>query len=160
MLVLLATICSCVPKPDFPPQGTCDSGSFQGFAILNEGTFGNNEARIDIVYKEQDTVACIGVFSNKNGFSLGVVAQEAIVDNNELYVIVNNSHLLYELDKHDFLFKRSLKLPGGLSSSPRSLRIVSEDKLYISSLLDSGVYVIDRTSLQVQSIIYLKIMLL
>jgi hypothetical protein len=118
--------------------------------VLNEGSFGNNEARLDYVHKGADSISCFSIFFYKNNQRLGDVAQEMLRAGDRLYILVNNSHLIHELEFPSLLLLRTLSLPGGNRSSPRSAALVGSRTILITSLLDSGVYFVDKSSLQVR----------
>ncbi|MFK7969563.1 MAG: YncE family protein [Bacteroidia bacterium] len=155
-LVLCATMIGCFAPPSFDnePFLNCETIIEEGVIILNEGTFGNNEGRLDFVYNDSDSIICAGIFERINGKPLGDVAQEGVFVNGKLYVIVNNSHLLYELNESTLSLERTLPLPAGLRSSPRSIKGYTADALYVSSLLDSSVFVIEASSLQIRKRIH------
>ena len=145
LLFLVSVFLSCISPPDFPPTSSnCDLIPSKAVLILNEGTFGNNEARLDLARIGEDSLSCVGIFGVKNSQELGDVAQEMHLIGNKLYVVVNNSHLIHELKFPSLNLSRTLHLPGGTRSSPRSMIAVNSSSLYITSLLDTCVYVVDR----------------
>lgn len=149
--MVLIFAASCIPPPTFPSEATdCNPGLQGGLLILSEGTFGNNEARLDYARNSSDSISCVSIFEKKNNQELGDVGQEMLQVGDRLYILVNNSHLVHELEFPSMVLLRSLQLPGGNRSSPRSLVPIGTDKLYITSLLDSGVYVVNTTSLRVE----------
>jgi hypothetical protein len=134
---------------------SCEVNEQGGILILNEGTFGNNEARLDYANQGEDSLACVGIFSAVNNQMLGDVGQEMLKLDKHLYILVNNSHLIYKLNFPSLRLSRSLQLPGGNRSTPRSIVQVDANRLYVSSLLDSGLYVVDKEYLQVRRKIFL-----
>ena len=113
--------------------------------IASEGTYGNGDGSIS-VYSENEKIQTI------NG--IGDIVQSILVNNDKLFVIVNNSHLI----KRYNITESGLNLPGidisTNNSSPREMVIVG-DKLYFTNWNSKDVKVLDLVTYSIVSSISL-----
>ena len=88
----ISLIVSC-QKP-----GTDDSASeIKGILVLNNGNWGSNDASIS-VYNPDTKIVTAGVFASANGRNLGDLGQDIIRCEDELYIAVNGSKIIFVTD--------------------------------------------------------------
>ena len=98
-----------------------------GIFIVNEGNF--SSANASVTYYDPDNDSIINdVFYRANKVPLGDVAQHLSIYKNTAYITVNNSGLVYGVDKYNMKFEGMV---SGLVS-PRSTLIINDQKAYIS----------------------------
>ncbi len=116
--------------------------------ILNEGTFGQSNASIDR-YDMSDLTVERGVFQKKNGSSPGDVVLSMTADDDEFYVVVNNSGSIHICDSE---MQKKSTISG--FRSPRFLQKISSTTAYVTNfLLSTGNNEIDVVDLLQQSIV-------
>lgn len=113
--------------------------------VLNEGAFLHGNASITS-YDPYTGLAEQNYFSRNNGRPLGDVAQSAALIDDQLFVVVNNSHKIEVVDPATVEANHTINLDGELS--PRYIERVGENKAYITSYSDS-VAVLNLESLEV-----------
>lgn len=109
-----------------------------GLYIVNEGNFQYGNATLSY-YRPATNAVENEVFVRANGMKLGDVAQWATMWGGRLWVVVNNSHVIFALDPDT---GRELGRVEGLTS-PRQICFVSEHKAYVSQLWDNRIFIID-----------------
>jgi len=145
LLTLLALFVSCTKDRE---ETTASS-----ILILNEGLF--NSATSSISSYDPETKAIVqNVFKNANNAAvIGDVLQSAKEINDELYLVVNNSHKIIVVDPTTLILKRSLILPE--TSSPRYVEQGSGDELLVTDLYGTAVTRINKTTGDVLGLIEL-----
>ncbi len=136
------------PRPENPSISLANSSNV---IIANEGNFQFGNASVSFLNGQTGQVSS-DVFRPANGRDLGDVAQSAIVWNNRLYVVVNNSKKIEVLDLNNF---RSTGTISGLVS-PRYMLPVSNSKAYVSDLYANAISVVDLNSLSITKTIPCK----
>lgn len=101
-------------------------------------------------YDPASGVAINDVFYNTNNFPLGDVLQSMSVIDGKSFLVVNNSGKVVVTDPLTSKYLGTIK---GLNS-PRHIEKVSENRLYISSLYSPSIAVVDPTTYQITSQIY------
>ncbi|MBL0911092.1 MAG: hypothetical protein IBJ09_01875 [Bacteroidia bacterium] len=109
----------------------------QGVVILCEGNFGMANARIDY-YDKSDGAFYANVFTAKNNRPLGDVVQSALMLDQSLYVVVNNSGKIEKMSRSDF---KSEQTATGFMS-PRFILPVNATTAYVSDLYADKLYVV------------------
>lgn len=119
--------------------------------ILNEGQFEKLNGEIS-VYRTDQKIIYHNVFKTVNNFTLGDIAQHLIIQNDRMFVTVNNSNIIYELNLP------SLTLKGAINSVPypRYLALTSNNHLVVSSLFFNKLYILDAGTRQLKSIVPLE----
>ncbi|MFL2982966.1 MAG: YncE family protein [Candidatus Neomarinimicrobiota bacterium] len=101
--------------------------------ISSEGTYGNNDGSIS-VFSDNQKIQTIE--------NIGDVVQSILVNDNNLFAIINNSHII----KRYKITENGLSLPGieisTNNSSPREM-IILENKLYFTNWNSQDVKVLD-----------------
>tara|TARA_S200000501_G_scaffold197383_1_gene185775 strand:+ start:281 stop:1285 length:1005 start_codon:yes stop_codon:yes gene_type:complete len=111
--------------------------------VASEGTYGDSDGSI-AVFSGNEKIQTVD--------AVGDVVQSLLVDGNNLFVIVNNSHLI----KRYSITEAGLSLPGieieTDNSSPREM-VVVDDKLYFTNWNSRDVKVLDLITFSVSSTI-------
>lgn len=124
LISLSAAFSSCKKDPIQQPDNEFNKG---GIFIINEGNF--SSANASVTYYDPDSDSIINnVFYRANKVPLGDVAQHLSIYKNTAYITVNNSGLVYGVDKYNMKFEGMV---SGLVS-PRSTLIINDHKAYIS----------------------------
>lgn len=126
---------SCVQDPE-PPVEQLPLFEKPFALIINEGLFGYNNASITYFSIASGKVVD-DIFSKNNGYNLGDVANNSIMVDSNLYVVVSTSRVLYEISLHNLKVKRILKF--NLNSYPRQITYKS-DYLYVSDAYQNCIY--------------------
>lgn len=135
---LLFLIAGCISPPDFSGETLCEGDDFRGVFILNEGVWTQNNARLDVWNGEQ---SCQGIFEQINEKPLGDVANFALVDQDTLFLIINNSRLLYKIQLPEMRLLQTLVFPE--ASSPREMVRIHTHQAFITSFHTKTLYEID-----------------
>ncbi len=129
ILSLAALLCavSCNKHNDTPEVETPT-----GYYILNNGSFGLNNANVAVYDVETKTLTA-DVFASVNGKGLGDTAQDILVDGEDVYISVNVSQIIFVTDK-DLKIKKEIvaTLPDGTALSPRYLTKGSNGLIYVT----------------------------
>ncbi|MCF6172108.1 MAG: YncE family protein [Bacteroidales bacterium] len=135
-LFLILTFAACnkeKPQPE-PLPGELGPGLF----ILNEGNFNSGNASLS--YFETGTgKLTTQLFFKQNNAPLGDVAQSITLQGEKAYIVVNNSGLIYAIDR------KTARFEGKLSNlvSPRHILFIDGQKAYVSDLNSSHLTVVD-----------------
>ncbi len=131
---------SCNSKNDEPkePGNEIPSVSGETLYVVNAGGF--NYSNASITKCNQDGIATNEVFYKANGFKLGDVAQSATVYGDKIWIVVNNSNVIFAVDKDTF--KEVGRVDKNLLS-PRYIHFVSEEKAYVSQMYSSKIAIVD-----------------
>lgn len=130
---------SCKPDTPVNPNGyTIGSGVF----VLNEGNYQFSNGSLTFYDPEADTVAN-NLFYRVNNAPLGDVAESmALVDGN-LYIVVNNSNLIYKVDANTIVCDTTKPFKLTDFYSPREMHFVALDKAYVSDLMGTDLWIIN-----------------
>lgn len=142
ILILFLFIVSCKKtETDTPPEIIIDNG---GIFILNEGNYSAANSSLSY-YDPSFNITQNQLFYRVNKVPLGDVAQSLRIHNNSLWIIINNSGIVYEIDS------RTLEFQGKVNGlpSPREIIFISNTKAYISDLYSTAVTIINPENHQV-----------
>lgn len=106
--------------------------------VVNAGNF--NYSNASITRCNQDGIATNEVFYKANGFRLGDTAQSATAFDDKIWIVVNNSNVIFAVDENTF--KEVGRIDQGLIS-PRYIHFVSEDKAYVSLMYSPKIAIVD-----------------
>lgn len=109
-----------------------------GLVICNEGNFQYGNATLSF-YNPADNSVENELFYRANGFRLGDVAQSLTMQDDRLWVVVNNSHVVFAINPDTF------KEIGRIENltSPRFIHFVNDRKAYITQLWDNRITIVD-----------------
>ncbi len=105
--------------------------------ITNEGAFQNGNASFAVYDIDNDSLYN-DVYTNVNNKPLGDVAIAVYADEDQLYIVVNNSNKIVILDKNTFQEKASIAIP-----QPRYIEFYAPKKAYVSCIYQAKVFVVD-----------------
>lgn len=144
--LLLAAACAllaaCSGSEKEPQPANVQGGVF----VVNEGRWQQNDASISHFDPDQDYLAQQHLFSRVNGERLGDVAHYACREADTLFIVMNNSRLIYKALLPSLRILGRVALPS--SASPRKWLRLGPRKAYVNSLLDGTVYVIDPVDMR------------
>ncbi|MBX3101633.1 MAG: hypothetical protein KF690_03905 [Bacteroidetes bacterium] len=145
-VLLCLALTGCVPEPDFPEEGALQA-EYRGLFILNEGQWNQSNATLDFYDPQKGYARTSEVFYRTNGERLGDVANSVLLDADTLYIVMNNTQLIYKVQMPSLRLLGRISLPA--AASPREMVKVSPTKAYINSLLGGQLYVANPQTLQV-----------
>jgi len=111
--------------------------SNDSYLIVNEGNYNWNNASISLYNLDSNRITN-NVFYKANNTKLGDVAQSALITENEIYLVINNSGSLKKLSKNNF--QQMSEIKGFIS--PRFM-VKKENKAYLSDLYAGKISVLD-----------------
>lgn len=132
---------SCVKDKPNPDVKIFPSNLSQGVVVLNEGSYGNNNADISYIDLKTQEVSN-SLFKIVNGHSLGDVAQHIALVNGRYYVCINNSNKIVVLDTSDFSEVQTITT----IDYPRYMVQYSQDIAFVSSLYRAYVSVLQLST--------------
>ena len=139
LALVAAVMFSCKPdKPVNPKALNLGSGVF----VLNEGNFQFSNASLSFYDIEADTVGN-NLFYKVNDAPLGDVAESMALVNGKLYVVVNNTNLIYKVDATTMVCDTTEPFKLGDFYSPRELFFVTPEKAYVSDIMGAGLWIIN-----------------
>ncbi len=136
------TILSCEKTPS---NQTEDYTFEEGIWLVNEGNFNSGLGSISYINTNADTIM-EQVFERVNGRKLGDVVQSLYVEDDRLYIVVNNSQKIEVVNRRDF---KSVGTISGLHSPRYIEQWGSNDELVVSNFRSPWLQIINRTSLVV-----------
>lgn len=106
--------------------------------IINEGNFQYGNATLGI-YDPTTAAVTHEAFIRANGMRLGDVAQSMTINGDKAWIVVNNSHVVFALDRF------TLQERGRIENltSPRYIYFVNDRKAYITQLWDNRIFIVD-----------------
>ena len=98
--------------------------------ISNAGNYNATNASVSILTQTNGIVDSIqnAIFESVNGVSLGDVLQSIAVNDNYMFLAVNNSHKIEVVDRVTFKSVKTISI-----NSPRYMTIIDDTKAYISA---------------------------
>ena len=148
LLALLAVaLFSCKPDPTPTPVDPSDPINphpvdLKGVFVLNEGNYQFSNASLSFYDPEEDTVAN-NLFYKANNAPIGDVAESMALVDGKLYIVVNNSNLIYKVDANTLKCDQSKPFKISDFYSPREMYFVAPNKAYVSDLMGTGLWIID-----------------
>lgn len=150
VLVLITALCAvgCMEYGPIEPIDMTLPG--RGLFISNEGNFTYGNASLcyyDITNSQliTDQDGDNDIFLSANGIPLGDVAQSVTSYGNTVYVVVNNSGVIFAIDRH------TAKITGTIRglTSPRYMYILSDTKAYVTDLYARAITIVDPSTCQI-----------
>ena len=148
LLALLAlALFSCKPDPTPTPVDPFDTlkpkpVNLKGVFVLNEGNYQFSNASLSFYDPEEDTVAN-NLFYKANNAPIGDVAESMALVDGMLYIVVNNSNLIYKVNANTLKCDQSKPFKLSDFYSPREMYFVAPDKAYVSDLMGTGLWIIN-----------------
>ena len=139
LLGILLAFVSCNPDNNEPQ----DKNIAKGLFILNEGTFTYANSSLTFYDPETDTVEN-NLFYKVNLAPLGDVANSMTIDENGMYIVVNNSKYVYKVDEKTLKYEAKM---DGLTS-PRHIMLVDKNKAYLSDQESTGLWIFNPSTMQ------------
>ena len=130
---------SCNPDNKDPQ----DKNIAKGLFILNEGTCTYANSSLTFYDPEADTVEN-NLFYKVNLAPLGDVANSMAIDENGIYIVVNNSNYIYKINEKTLKYEAKL---DGLEL-PRHIMFINENKAYISTQQSTGLWIFNPETMQ------------
>lgn len=127
---------SCVKDRPNPDIKQLPANTNNGVLVLNEGSYGNNNADLSYINFENQEVSN-AIYKTANSKSLGDVSQSITLINGRYYITVNNSHRIAIIDTANFALLNMIDV-----KFPRYITQISNDIAYVSSLYMPHVYVL------------------
>lgn len=147
IFILLVFLASCMHweytmQEDFNCKGS-------GLYVINEGNFQYGNATLSYYDPLTQTVEN-EIFLRSNGMKLGDVAQSMIIRDNVAWVVVNNSHVLFAINKDTF------KEVGRIVNltSPRYMHFLSDEKAYVTQIWDNRIFIVNPKQLKITGYIH------
>ena len=140
LLLLFATSCH---KDNPPPEPNPDKLG-KGIFIVNEGNFNSGNASLTY-YETEKKKTTNQLFYKQNNAPLGDVAQSITIHGERAYIVVNNSGLIYVINRKAALYE------GKITDlvSPRQMTFIDDNKAYVSDLSSSKITVINPIDLNI-----------
>ncbi len=115
-----------------------------GVVILNEGSYGNNNAEISYLDLKSNQIQN-SIFKTQNNLPLGDVAQSITLINGQYFIAVNNSNKIAVIDTQQYKIVHTIQnIPY-----PRYIVQSSINTALVSSIYQSSIYVLDLNSYQI-----------
>jgi len=109
-----------------------------GLFITNEGNFQYGNATLsyyDPAIREVQNEA----FFRANGMKLGDVAQSMAMYGRRVWIVVNNSHVVFAINPDNF--KETGRIEN--MASPRHIHFVNDTKAYVTQLWDNRIFIVN-----------------
>lgn len=122
-------------------------GEFQNAVfIVNEGNFTSGNASLTY-FNHKTSELEQQVFYRKNNTPLGDVANSISFDENSIYIVINNSHVVYKIDSETGVYQANT----AELTSPRHLLKIDNNRALISDLYENNITVVNTESMEVIS---------
>ncbi len=144
LILSISLFFSCTEKEDINQDTVLITKG--GVFIANEGNFSAANSSLSY-YNTHNYEVENNLFYEVNNVPLGDVAQSITIANDMVYVVINNSGLIYGLDRETLEFK------GKIVSliSPREMIVINNQKAYVSDLYGTEISVINPTTYSITS---------
>lgn len=112
--------------------------SYPGLFIVCEGNFQYGNSSLSF-YNPLTNEVLNEVFFKANAMKLGDVAQSITIFEDNAWIAVNNSHVIFEINTDTFRERGRIEN----LSSPRYIHFLSKEKAYVTQLWDNRIFVIN-----------------
>ena len=134
-IILICLIIAGCSKGGDEPQLPNSTG--RKAYIICEGSLGNGNSALSLYFPDTDSVF-EDVYKSANGIGLGDIFQSMTLVGDQYYLAINNSDRLLAINKTTW---KKESMTG--VNKPRYVLSVSNDKLYVSSLFSSSIFLVD-----------------
>lgn len=141
---------ACVKDIPHPDTQLIPDTQHKGVFMLHEGAYGNNNSEFSYLDFSNGQLS-ESIYHTVNGSSLGDVAQSVYRFQQHLFIALTNSNEVIELDALNF---KEIHRYSSISS-PRYILAVNDSLIYVSSLYQNKVFVLNHRSQQIVSSIAL-----
>ena len=148
-LLLLAFLAlalfACKPDPTpipVDPNDSIPTVELKGVFVLNEGNYQFSNASLSFYDPEADTVAN-NLFYKANNVPIGDVAESMAMVDGKLYIVVNNSNLIYKVDANTLKCDLTQPFKLGDFYSPREMFFLSPEKAYVTDIIGTNIWIIN-----------------
>lgn len=138
VISLLFTACNSENEPNGGDNGNGPLPTGETLYIVNSGNYGSSNASLSSW--NIDTEVRNDLFVKANGFNLGEVAQSATAFGDDLWIVVNCSNVIFDVDRKTM--KEVGRIDKGIMS-PRYIHFVSEQKAYVTQMGTSEIAIVD-----------------
>lgn len=118
--ILFAALCCSVlglVSCEKVPSSNDETSGLSGLVILNEGSWGGNNA--SVLSYDEESGNLVDIFLQNNGKNLGDTAQDIIMAGDDVYIAVNTSQIIFVMDRKFRIKKEIVAEAGGSRLSPR-----------------------------------------
>ena len=136
---------ACKPDPNptpVDPNDTIQPVNLKGVFVLNEGNYQFSNASLSFYDPEADTVAN-NLFYKANNAPIGDVAESMALVDGKLYIVVNNSNLIYKVDANTLKCDLTKPFKLGDFYSPREMYFISPDKAYVTDIIGTDIWIVN-----------------
>ena len=147
LALLVVALFSCKPDPTPTPVDPTDTikphpVNLKGVFVLNEGNYQFSNASLSFYDPVADTVAN-NLFYKANDAPIGDVAESMALVDGKLYIVVNNSNLIYKVDANTLKCDQTKPFKLTDFYSPREMYFVAPNKAYVSDLIGTGLWIVN-----------------
>lgn len=147
-IAILAMFTSCKKSSNNDPD---KNDLPKGVYIVNQGSFNNANASLSY-FETANGILHKSLFEQVNKVTLGDVAQSIYIHGSEAWIVVNNSGLIYSIDKATAEYKGKI---SGLTS-PRHMLFINDQKAYVSDLYSQSIAIVNPLTYEVTGEISVK----
>lgn len=141
-LVFVLLFSACKKDEPTPPIGEFENAVF----VVNEGNFTAGNASLTYFNHKSSEVEQ-QVFYRKNNAPLGDVANSISFDKNSIYIVVNNSHLVYKINSETGTYEaKTTEL-----TSPRHFLKIDDSRALISDLYEKNLTIVNSETMEIIS---------
>lgn len=135
------SLSSCSDDDDMPE---IQPSSVDGLFIVSNGNYLAGNGSLSY-YTPGDNSVENNVFERANGMKLGDTAQSMSIDGNTGWICVNGSNVIYAIDTDTY------KVKGLVTdiTSPRNSLVINDKKMYVTSLYDNRITIVDPSTYSV-----------
>ncbi len=141
-LLIVSQLIYCSRKDNADPDAI--TINYGGIFIVNEGNFSTANSSLSYYYPSTSEIIT-NLFYKINDAPLGDVAQSITINENMVYLVINNSGIIYGVNRETLEFEGKI---GGLIS-PREMIFVDDQTAYVSDLYSSEVTIVNPTSYEI-----------
>jgi hypothetical protein len=142
LLVTLTVVIfsNCSKETAVPDKPTSPDGKI--VYILNEGNFQSGNASISHLNITDDSEITLDYFNAVNGFKLGDILQSMGENDDNYYIVVNNSAKIEVVDKVSFKYVMTITDMG----SPRYFLAINDTLAYVTDLFAGAIHQINPSN--------------
>jgi len=132
---------SCVKDKPAQVEYTYDYQDGPKAYIIHEGNYGSGNSSLSYKHLEQDILNDFIYRTANQGEILGDIFQSMLIDDEDMYLSINNSNQIIICDRKSMMKKYVIPL-----FSPRYMYLVTPYKMYITSLYVPYIYVVNPSN--------------